>query len=607
MRNPIYLLSSLQTHSTDRSYSYERLYRNLYNKELFLLAYQNIYASQGNMTQGTDGKTIDAMSLNRIDGIIASLKDESYQPQPSRRTYIPKKNGKMRPLGIPSFDDKLVQECVRLLLEAVYEGAFAKTSHGFRPNHSCHTALSQVQVCFTGVKWFVEGDIKSFFDNINHEVMVDILAERIKDERFLRLIRKFLKAGYLEEWQYHNTYSGTPQGGIISPILANIYLDKLDRYMEELKRQFDKGTERATFPATYELEKKRGVLAKKLRNASTDEEKNELSAKIRELDRRKLALPHSDPFDTHFKRLQYVRYADDFLIGVIGSKKDARQVKSDVGTFIKEHLHLEMSPEKTLITHGSDFAHFLGYLITVSREQNSTRTKTGFTRRTYVGKVKLYVPKEKWLNRLLSYGALKISYDKTHGNKEVWEPVRRPGLIRLDDIEILNQYNAEVRGMYNYYRLANNATVLNAFLYVMKFSMYKTFAGKYRTSMRKIIRKYCHNGDFTVSYPTKNGTKSVVFYNQGMRHNDKVVVTENPDIIGRANENRRYTRLTDRLQGHICEFCGAETENIEIHHIRKLKDLSGKAEWERQMIARKRKTMALCHSCHVKLHNGKLD
>lgn len=311
------------------------------------------------------------------------------------------------------------------------------------------------------------------------------------------------------------------------------------------------------------------------------------------------SVPYSDPMDTEYRRVVYVRYADDFLIGVIGSKEDARQVKSDVGTFIREHLHLEMSPEKTLITHGNDFAYFLGYLITISREQNSTRTKTGFTRRTYVGKVKLYVPKEKWLNHLLSYGALKISYDKAHGNKEVWEPVRRPGLIRLDDIEILNQYNAEVRGMYNYYRLANNATVLNAFLYVMKFSMYKTFAGKYRTSMRKIIRKYCHNEDFTVSYQTKNGMKSVVFYNQGMRHNDKITVTENPDIIGRANENRRYTRLTDRLQGHICEFCGAETEDIEIHHVRKLKDLSGKAEWERHMIARKRKTMALCHSCHV--------
>lgn len=136
------MLSSLQEHSGDHSYTYDRLYRNLYNRELFLMAYQNIYASQGNMTEGADGKTIDAMSLNRIDGIIASLKDESYRPQPSKRTYIPKKNGKMRPLGIPSFDDKLVQECVRLLLEAIYEGSFSKTSHGFRPKYSCHTALT---------------------------------------------------------------------------------------------------------------------------------------------------------------------------------------------------------------------------------------------------------------------------------------------------------------------------------------------------------------------------------------------------------------------------------------------------------------------------------
>lgn len=301
-----------------------------------MLAYQNIYASQGNMTQGTDGKTIDAMSLSRIDGIIASLKNESYQPQPSRRTYIPKKNGKMRPLGIPSFDDKLVQECVRLLLEAIYEGSFAKTSHGFRPNHSCHTALNQIQVCFSGVKWFVEGDIKGFFDNIDHEVMIGILAERIKDDRFLRLIRKFLKAGYLEDWKYHNTYSGTPQGGIISPILANIYLDKLDRYMEELKTQFDKGAKRAVYSETYKLEKKRGVLAKKLRNAITEDERQMLSEKIREIDRRKLTMPYSDPFDASYKRLQYVRYADDFLVGVIGSKEDAVAIKEQIKAFVAD-------------------------------------------------------------------------------------------------------------------------------------------------------------------------------------------------------------------------------------------------------------------------------
>lgn len=610
MRNPKNVLESLTSKAANEDYHYKRLYRNLYNPEFFLLAYERIQAKPGNMTAGNDGNTIDGMSMKRIDSLIQKLKDFSYQPKPARRTYIPKANGKMRPLGIPAFDDKLVQEVVRMILESIYEPTFQNSSHGFRPKRSCHTALQYIKRNYTGVKWFVEGDIKGCFDNVDHHVLVRILRRRIKDEYFISLIWKFLKAGYMEDWVYHNTYSGTPQGSLISPILANIYLNELDVFMAKYAESFNCGKGRKINPAYKKpLDVRRGKQEWLKRNSTkiSEEKRQKVMAEIRELNNYLSTVPYSDPMDTEYKRVVYVRYADDFLIGVIGSKEDAKQVKTDVGEFIKEQLHLEMSPEKTLITHGNDFARFLGYLVTVSREQNRTRTKNGFTRRTYVGKVKLYVPKEKWLNRLLSYGALKISYDKAHGNKEVWEPVRRPGLIRLDDIEILNQYNAEVRGMYNYYRLANNATVLNAFVYVMKYSMYKTFAGKYRTSMRKIIRKYCRNKDFTVSYQTKSGTKSVVFYNQGVRRNDKVIATENPDIIGRTNENRRYTRLTDRLQGHVCEFCGAETEDIEIHHIRKLKDLSGRAEWERHMIARKRKTMALCHSCHVKLHNGKLD
>lgn len=215
MRNPVNMLSSLEKHSGNLNYTFERLYRNLYNRELFLLAYQNIYAAEGNMTKGVDGKTIDGMSLKRIDKLIKQLKDESYRPNPSRRVYIPKKSGKMRPLGIPSFDDKLVQEVLRMILESIYENSFEKTSHRFRPDKSCHTALNQIQRNFTGTKWFVEGDIKGFFDNINHNKMIGVLSKRIKDELFLRLIRKFLKAGYLEDWTYHKTYSGTPQGGII--------------------------------------------------------------------------------------------------------------------------------------------------------------------------------------------------------------------------------------------------------------------------------------------------------------------------------------------------------------------------------------------------------
>lgn len=229
MRSPETVLNNLSKHSSDLGYKYERLYRLLFNEEMFFLAYQRIYAKQGNMTPGTDGRTVDQMSIQRIERLIDALRTEEYQPHPAKRVYIPKKNGKKRPLGIPSFDDKLVQEVTRMILEAIYEGHFEYTSHGFRPHRSCHTALTHIQDKFTGAKWFIEGDIKGFFDNIKHEILVNILKERIADERFIRLIRKFLKAGYAEQWKFHNTYSGTPQGGIVSPILANIYLDKFDK------------------------------------------------------------------------------------------------------------------------------------------------------------------------------------------------------------------------------------------------------------------------------------------------------------------------------------------------------------------------------------------
>lgn len=611
MRNPQNVLESLKLKACNKEYSFQRLYRNLYNPEMYYLAYQNIYAKEGNMTEGSDSKTIDGMSAKRIDRLIASLKDHSYHPNPARRTYIQKKNNpqKKRPLGIPSFDDKLLQEVVRMILESIYEPTFSNTSHGFRPKRSCHTALQYVQKNFTGVKWFVEGDIKGCFDHVDHHVLVNILRRRIQDEHFIGLIWKFLKAGYMEDWTYHNTYSGTPQGSIISPILANIYLNELDKFMARYAQTFRQGDRRRINPAYKKpLDKRRGKQEWLKRNEHkiSPEQKAAVNAEINEINQYLRTIPYVDPMDNGYKRLVYVRYADDFLIGVIGSKEDAKQVKVNVGQFIQEQLHLELSQEKTLITHGADFARFLSFQITASTEQNSTRTKAGYIKRSYTGRIKLYVPRDKWLKRLLSYGALKIHYDKDNGNKEVWEPVCRSGLRNLDDLEILNQYNAEIRGLYNYYRIAHNATVLNNFLYVMKYSMYKTFAGKYRTSMRKIIRKYTKDKDFVITYQGKSGEKSVMFYNQGMRRDTHVSATD-PDIIGRAKENRNYTSLIQRLQGCQCEWCGAIGVEIEIHHVKKLKDLSGRAEWERHMIARRRKTMALCHNCHVKLHAGKLD
>ena len=182
MRNSENVLNILSEHSNVSGYKFERLYRILFNEQMFYAAYQRIYAKQGNMTSGTDGKTVDQMSVQRIESLIVSLRDESYKPHPARRVYIPKKNGKKRPLGIPSFEDKLVQEVVRMILEAIYEGYFECSSHGFRPKRSCHTALTHIQKSFSGTKWFIEGDIKGFFDNINHEVLINTLRERIADE-----------------------------------------------------------------------------------------------------------------------------------------------------------------------------------------------------------------------------------------------------------------------------------------------------------------------------------------------------------------------------------------------------------------------------------------
>lgn len=605
MRNPEKVLNSLINHSKDKNYKFERLYRILYNKDMYLLAYKNIYAHEGNMTKGTDGETIDGMSLKRIDDLIAKMRDESYQPKPSRRTYITKKDGKRkRPLGIPAFIDKLVQEVIRMILEAIYEGSFENCSHGFRHDRSCHTALDQIQTRFTGAKWFIEGDIKGFFDNIHHDILIDILKERISDDRFIRLIRKFLKAGYIEDWVYHKTYSGTPQGGIISPILANIYLDKLDKYMQEYIQKFNKGKDRKRNPEYRKLETKRRNLVEKLKKAESKADKDITKAEIRQVEMERRDVPYSLPMDESYKRMQYVCYADDFLIGVIGSKKDCEMTKKDIAEFLTAKLGLELSQEKTLITHGQKKAHFLGYSIYVRKSNLPKRDKLGRMVRNYGGRIVLEVESSTIRDKLLSLKAMEITYVD---GKEIWKAKARYSMKDSDDLEILRTYNSEIRGFYNYYSIANNSSIINSFKYIMEYSMYKTYATKYRTTKHNMIEKYRINKDFGVKYKTKDGKEKIcLFYNEGFKRKD---INRNADVDN-VTDKRFYlerTSLIQRLEAGRCELCGAENVPIEIHHVRKLKDLNGKKFWEKFMIARKRKTLALCHKCHVDLHNEKLD
>ena len=601
MRSPERVLNSLNEHSKDSSYKFERLYRILFNEELFYVAYQKIASNGGSTTKGSDGRSIDEMSLARIETLITSLKDESYQPHPSRRVHIPKKNGRTRPLGIPSFEDKLVQEVVRMILEAIYEGHFETTSHGFRPKRSCHTALLHIQKTFSGTKWFIEGDIKGFFDNIDHDVLVGILRERISDERFIRLIRKFLKAGYVEDWKFHNTYSGTPQGGIVSPILANIYLDKLDKYVKEYIRHFDMGTKRRPGKESNDLANERKRTVRKLKKVKDGTEKAALVARLKAIEQERAAFPNGDEMDESYRRLKYIRYADDFILGVIGSKEDARRIKEDIKSFLSESLALELSEEKTLITHTSKSAKFLGYEITVTRDNHQRRDVQGRLRRTYGKRVRLNVSMATLRNKLLEYGVMEI---KLRNGKEVWKPKCRSGLIFNDDLEILDRYNRETVGFCNYYLIANNCVVLHNFRYIMEYSMYKTFAGKYRSTVRKINKKYRRNKLFTVKYEQKGVIKSRTFYKTSFKRRT-TAFNGSCDIEPYSIADVSRTNLTDRLKAEKCELCGA-TGKLIMHHVRNLKDLKGKESWERLMSARKRKTIALCPSCHRLRHLGKV-
>ena len=601
MRSPERVLNSLNEHSKDSSYKFERLYRILFNEELFYVAYQKIASNGGSTTKGSDGRSIDEMSLARIETLIASLKDESYQPHPSRRVHIPKKNGKMRPLGIPAFEDKLVQEVVRMILEAIYEGHFETTSHGFRPKRSCHTALLHIQKTFNGAKWFIEGDIKGFFDNIDHDVLVQILRERISDDRFIRLIRKFLKAGYVEDWTFHNTYSGTPQGGIVSPILANIYLDKLDKYVKEYIRHFDKGTKRRSGKESNDLANERKRTVRKLKKIKDGTEKAALVARLKAIEQERAAFPSGDEMDGSYRRLKYIRYADDFILGVIGSKEDALRIKEDIKSFLSESLALELSEEKTLITHTGKSAKFLGYEITVTRNNHQRRDVQGRLRRTYGKRVRLNVSMATLRDKLLEYGAMEI---KLRNGKEIWKPKCRSGLIFNDDLEILDRYNRETVGFCNYYLIANNCVVLHNFRYIMEYSMYKTFAGKYRSTVRKINKKYRLNKLFTVKYEQKGVIKSRTFYKTSFKRRT-TAFNGSCDIEPYSIADVSRTNLTDRLKAEKCELCGA-TGKLIMHHVRNLKDLKGKESWKRLMSARKRKTIALCPSCHRLRHLGKV-
>ncbi|MEV0169473.1 reverse transcriptase/maturase family protein, partial [Nonomuraea fuscirosea] len=562
----------------------DELYRQLFNPQMYLLAYGRLYSNHGAMTPGVDGETADGMSLDKIGRIIDALRHERYRFQPVKRVYIPKNNGKRRPLGLPSWTDKLVGEVIRLLLEAYYEPRFSERSHGFRPQRGCHTALSGIAERWTGTTWFIEGDISDCFGTLDHKVMISTLEEKIHDNRFLRLLRNMLQAGYLEDWIWNATLSGAPQGGVVSPILSNIYMDRLDKFIETvLMPEYNRGERRAANPAYREVE---NAIARARRRGDR--------ATVRALHKQRRSLPSRDPRDPGFRRLKYVRYADDILLGFTGPKAEAEKIKQRLTQFLHDDLKLELSQDKTLITHArTSAARFLGYEI-IARSSDHRVTRG---RRTGNGTIGLRVP-------------LSVIKAKCAPHLKRGQPTRQTRLLSYDDNTIVNALGSQYRGIVQYYLLAGDVWRFDRLRWVMETSMLKTLAAKHRSTVAKMARKH----KTTIQTPhgprvcfeariERQGRKPLVarFGGIPLRRQKNAVLTDRAPgpIIVRRKE------LISRLLARRCEWC-EQRATVEIHQIRKLTELTtpGRPQpaWAQIMAKRRRKTLVVCRSCHDTIH-----
>ncbi len=582
------------------------LFRLLEDRVLWHEAYANIYANKGAITPGVDEVTLDGFSEERVAAIIARLTNGTYRFQPTRRVYIPKKNGKKRPLGISSGDDKLVQEVVRIILERIYEPIFEETSHGFRPGHSPHTALTQIGDQWNGIKWLVDMDIRDYFTTINHDLLMSFLAKKIEDKRFLRLVQAMLDAGYLEEWSYHATYSGVPQGSIVSPVLANVYLHELDLFMKNLKKDFDRGKHRRK---NLPYNRYSGKIERLRRKWDTlkgkegkEQELQDIQQEIRRVDRLRKQIPSTDPFDVGYKRLVYCRYADDFAIGIIGSFADAETVRQQVTAFIQETLKLTIAEEKSHIRHSKKGMIFVGYEVKTYSGDRVIKMKRG-TRHTTVKsvseRIQLHIPKEK----LPKFCAI-----KGYGNYETTKAIHKKEWTQLSDAEIILAYNAELHGLANYYALALHAkTVMHKLAQVWRVSLLKTLANKHKTSVNKIAKRLKTEDGYALIVPGEKKTCVIrIFRLKDLR----TPLPSNPEIDKQPNVyiwTLNRSEVIKRLNRGQCEYCETKQGPFEVHHIRKLKDVAkGKALWQQMMAAKYRKTLVLCQHCHHQLHAGTL-
>jgi len=548
----------------NHDYINKDLYRILYTRDIYYIAYNAIRNNDGAETAGGDGTSLHGFCEEWVDELISSLRDESYQPNPSRTVYIPKKNGKMRKLSFPNGKDKLVQECIRIILECIYEPTFSDLSHGFRPGRSIHSAVAQVGY-FRGTTWFIEGDISACFDEVDHRILESILRERINDERFIRLINKLLKAGYLDtDYSFNKTDSGTGQGSVCSPILANIYLDKFDRHMEQVIERDTLGKHRKHNP---EYDKARYMLKK----AKASGDKSAIKSAVRKLK----SMSSVDLFDPAFRRVKYVRYADDFLIGTISNKAYALQLKAEISKFLEDVLHLRLSDEKTKVTNAKhDKVLFLGFHIYTSI----------FT------SINIDMDAESMIRKLQQNGMC---------NENGW-PIGVAKLLKLPVQDIIKYGNQVLRGLLNSQQGCHNFFIGWRIQYIIKFSIAKTLARKFDISMKKAFQRFGTSLSF--AYQNAKGKAMTVCFAafKSFKRNRYFF----PNWLAKIKEPIVCNYDVRNLLRRACYICDSSHQRKMFHRRRKKFIKPPYPHIITEMLRINRRQLCLCSSCFERANNN---
>ena len=575
---------------------FPRLWEKLITEEWLTQAWEEIRRNKGSQTRGVDGLTAEDVDLPRIRRLAEGLRNDTYRPKSVRRVYIPKSNGKLRPLGIPSIEDRTVQQALRMVLEPIFEADFLRSSHGFRQGHSPHTALRDVARMYPRVSWVIEGDIVGCFDNIPHNGLLRAVARRIADGKVLSLVSAFLTAGYMENWQYHKTYSGTPQGGIISPLLCNIFLHQLDEYMESLgaNEVQSKKEENLRRSATYrKIDNAISRARRNLRGNLDRKARQELLERLEKLEKEMRQTPMYDAGLRHHTKLGYVRYADDFVILVNGSCEEAIDYKNKVEGHL-EAMGLKLSEEKTSITHWAKPITFLGYHIHGELRINGVQIQAI-----------LSIPKEK--ERTIRRELLRVA-----------------SYYHIPELDAMLAMNAKFRGWCNYYKYANSPQgVFNRTAQKMWWFYAHFLARKHKSSIKALLTRLKKNGSskvvrkgndrrgtFTIRvgkreqyldlFPPKTAEIRQVTNKETWTVDLKPV---NPEswLQGRS----AATRLTAiaRSEG-TCERCG-ENPAMHVHHKNRMGTKGSILAKIASDKGQREQAQALCKECHLEAHHGR--